>query len=144
VSEQRFEWLQGGVAAFVTVGAFAIACFSPFDPLPDNARYYAIKEILDRRLPPRAPLPMIKLKPGRDGNEVELSKAERSTAIFFFDRQLQLISLEEARQAAAKNRLTLFLRTNEVDKIKASLPLEVLFNGPYHAVVEVARQAPAG
>lgn len=143
MGERCFEWLQGTIAAFAVVGAFTIACFGPFDPLPDNARYYAIKEILDERLPPRAPLPMIKLKPGRDGNEVELSKAERSTSLFFFDRPLRLITLDEARQAAAKDRLTLLLRSNEVEKVKASLPLEILFSGPYHVVVDMPRRAPA-
>ena len=143
VGEKRFFWLQGGIAAFAIAGALIIACLSPFDALPDNSRYYAIKEILDGRLLPHAPLSMIKLKPGHDGNEAELSKAERSTSLFFFDRPLQLISLDEAREAATKERLTVLLRTNELDKVKASLPLEVLFSGPYHVVVEVARQAPA-
>jgi len=143
LGEKRFVWLQAAVGSLAAVSALIIACYGALEPLPDNERYYAMKEILDGRMQPRAPLAMIKLKPGPDGIGVELSRGERGTAIFFFNRKLRLMTIDEARAAAAQERLTLFLRISELDHIRSSLPLEVLFTGPSHVLAEVPRRPSA-
>jgi 4-amino-4-deoxy-L-arabinose transferase-like glycosyltransferase len=139
IGEKYMEWVQGSVAAMAIIGAFIIAGFPATPTLSENEQYYAIEELLSHRLEPAVPVPMLKLKRSR-GGDVELSRTEKSAAIFFFNRPVKLVTLDEVREASAKERITVLLRNDEIDEVKASLPLELLFTGPNQAVAEVPRQ----
>ena len=138
--EKCFEWLQGCVAAFAVAAAFIIACFPSMVALSENQQYYAIKELLNQRLAPNIAVPMVKLKRNQARSEPELSVTEKSTAIFFFERPLKLISPDEVRDRSTTERVTLLLKRDDVAVIQKLLPLEILFRGPNHVVAEVPRQ----
>jgi hypothetical protein len=107
--------------------------------LKTNEQYYAIKQLLDGRLAPKSPVPMLKLKLDRGGT-VQLSNTEKSAAIFFFARPVKLVSIDEIREASVKDRVTFLVRKDEIREISSVLPLERLFRGPDHLVAEVPRQ----
>jgi len=139
VGEKYLGWLQGSVAALAIAAAFIIACFSSMKVLKTNEQYYAIKQLLDGRLAPKSPVPMLKLKLDRGGT-VQLSNTEKSAAIFFFARPVKLVSIDEIREASVKDRVTFLVRKDEIREISSVLPLERLFRGPDHLVAEVPRQ----
>jgi len=127
-----FEWLRGGVALFALGGAFLIACFPTTRVLGTNEQFYAMAELLDNRLPPKSSLPMLRLKP-----EAKLSSTEKSTAIFFLNRPIKLVSVEEVKEASTQTRVTLLIRKSEFPKSRDILPLGVLFNAPDYILAEV-------
>ena len=139
IGEKYLGWLQGSVAALAIAAAFIIACFSSTKVLKTNDQYYAIKQLLDGRLAPKSPVPMLKMKLNRGGT-VQLSNTEKSAAIFFFARPVKLVSVDEVREASVKDRVTLLVRKDEIREISSVLPLERLFRGPDQLVVEVPRQ----
>jgi hypothetical protein len=107
--------------------------------LKTNEQYYAIKQLLDGRLAPKSPVPMLKLK-SKHGGKVQLSNTEKSAAIFFFARPVKLVSVDEIRDASARERVTFLMRKDEIREISSVLPLERLFRGPDQLVAEVPRQ----
>jgi 4-amino-4-deoxy-L-arabinose transferase-like glycosyltransferase len=140
VDEKYMQRVQGSVAAMAIIGAFVIAGFPTTPALSENEQYYAINELLSHRLGPDSPVPMLKLKRSPGSNAVELSRTEKSSAIFFFNRPLKLLTLSEVREASTRDRVTLLLRNDEIAEISGMLPVELLFSGPNHAVAEVPRQ----
>jgi 4-amino-4-deoxy-L-arabinose transferase-like glycosyltransferase len=139
IGERYLGWLQGSVAALAIAAAFIMACFSSTKVLKTNDQYYAIKQLLDGRLAPKSPVPMLKLKLKR-GGAVQLSNTEKSAAIFFFARPVKLVSVDEIRDASVKDRVTFLVKKDEIREISSLLPLERLFRGPDHLLAEVARQ----
>jgi hypothetical protein len=139
VGEKDLGWLQGSVAVLAIAAAFIIACFSSTKVLKTNEQYYAIKQLLDGRLAPKSPVPMLKLK-SKHGGKVQLSNTEKSAAIFFLARPVKLVSVDEIRDASARGRVTFLMRKDEIREISSVLPLERLFRGPDQLVAEVPRQ----
>ena len=139
MGEKYLGWLQGSVGALAIAAAFIIACFSSTKVLRSNEQYYAIKQLLDGRLAPKSPVPMLKLK-SKHGGKIQLSNTEKSVALFFFARPVKLISVDEIRDASARERVTFLMRKDELREISSVLPLERLFRGPDQLVVEVPRQ----
>ena len=139
IGEKYLGWLQGSVGALTIAAAFIIACFSSTKVLRTNEQYYAIKQLLDGRLAPKSPVPMLKLK-SKHGGTVQLSNTEKGAAIFFFARPVKLVSVDEVREASVKDRVTLLVRKDEIREISSVLPLERLFRGSDQLVVEVPRQ----
>lgn len=78
-----------------------------------------------------------KLKVNRR-NEIDLTRGEKGTAVFFFGRPLKLGSVEEVNISSSAKPTPLILRTNELSQIMTRLRVKVLFRGPYHVLVEAA------
>ena len=130
-----FERLRGSVTLLALAGAVLIACFPTMRVLGTNEQFYSMAELLNNRLPPKSPVPLLKLKP-----EAKLSITEKSTAIFFLNRPIKLVSLKEVQEASRQARVTLLIQKNELAKISNVLALEVLFNATDYALAEVPRQ----
>ena len=96
-------------------------------------------EILNRRLPPKTPVSLLKLKPKRDKGVI-LTRPEKGTSVFFFNRPIQLVSVNEVQERAKSERVTLLIRRGEARRIRELMPIEVLFAGALHAVAEVSGQ----
>jgi 4-amino-4-deoxy-L-arabinose transferase-like glycosyltransferase len=133
--EKIFDWLPGTVAVLAFIAVIFLACFPPPPVSSQSAEYAAMAEILNRRLPPKAPVSLLKLKPKRDKGVI-LTRPEKGTSVFFFDRPIKLVSVNEAQERAKTERVTLLIRRNEVRRIRELMPIEVLFAGSLHAVAE--------
>jgi 4-amino-4-deoxy-L-arabinose transferase-like glycosyltransferase len=137
--DKYLEQIRGIVGILAIMAAFLIAGLAATAPLGPNEQFYAIAEIINNRLPPKAPLAMLKLKVDRNQSQPKLSPAEKATAIFFFDRQLRLVSIDELRAASIRQRMTLLVRNDEITRALRELPMEILFNSAEYAVAEVPR-----
>jgi 4-amino-4-deoxy-L-arabinose transferase-like glycosyltransferase len=133
--EKIFDWLPGTVAVLAFIAVIFLACFPPPPVSSQSAEYAAMAEILNRRLPPKAPVSLLKLKPKGDKGVI-LTRPEKGTSVFFFDRPIKLVSVNEAQERAKTERVTLLIRRNEVRRIRELMPIEVLFAGSLHAVAE--------
>jgi len=137
--EKIFDWLPGTVAVLAFIAVIFLACFPPPPVSSQSAEYAAMAEILNRRLPPKTPVSLLKLKPKRDKGVI-LTRPEKGTSVFFFNRPIQLVSVSEAQERAKTERVTLLIRRNEVRHVRENMPIELLFAGSLHAVAEVGPQ----
>lgn len=138
--EKFLARLPGAVALLTLAGAVGLACFPSLGALNEPERYQAMAEIISRRLPPKVALPFVKLQPGRNDSDPELSRSEKAAALFYFDRPVQIVSLDEVLEASSRQRITLLVRTDEISKVSAAVPIEVLMAGGSHVLAEVARR----
>ena len=138
--DKHLEQIRGVVGGLAIMTAILIACLAPTAQLNSNQEFHAMSEILDNRLPAKTPVPMLKIKMSSRYNQVQLTPAEKSAAVFFFNRELRLVSLDEVSAASINDRITLLFRNSETAQIQRALPLEILFNGEEYSVGEVPRQ----
>jgi len=137
--EKIFDWLPGSVAVLAFTAVISLACFPPAPASSQSAEYLAMAQILDRRLPHTSPVSLLKLRPKRGKEQVELTRPEKGIGIFFFNRPVKLISVTEAQENSKTERVTLLIRKSEARRIREKMPIELLFAGNLHAVAEVVR-----
>jgi 4-amino-4-deoxy-L-arabinose transferase-like glycosyltransferase len=138
--EKIFDWLPGSVAILAFIAAISLACFPPPAASSQSAEYWAMAQILNQRLPHKAPVSLLKLTPKRGKEKIELTRPEKSVGIFFLNRPVNLASLTEVQEKAKTERVTLLIRRGEARRIREKMPMELLFVGSLHSVAEVAPQ----
>ena len=138
--EKVFDWLPGTVGIIAFIAVIFLACFPPAPASSQSAEYLAMAQILDRRLPQKAPVSLLKLRPKRGKEAVELTRPEKGIGIFYFNRPVKLVSVIEAQEKSKTERVTLVIRKSEARRIGEKMSIELLFAGSFHAVAEVVRQ----
>jgi 4-amino-4-deoxy-L-arabinose transferase-like glycosyltransferase len=138
-TQKLFDYFAGIVALTMVMAALAIACFAAAIPLRDVEQYQAMAEILDHRLAAKVPIPMVKIKLTDDQN-IELRRREKARAFFFLGRNLQRVSIDELQESSMKDRVTFLIRKDEYPRLKALLPVEILFRGDLYHLAETIRK----
>ena len=134
--EKLFNCFAGIVALATLLAAVGIACFASGVP-SELTQYQTMGQILNERLPARSPVSIIKMV--QDNAAPELALHEKARALFFFGRSARLVSVDEVKRAPIGDRPTLLVKANDCSRLKALLPLEVLFAGSTYCLLETVR-----
>ncbi len=136
--ERLPAWMPGTLALSTFIGAAALACF----PVSvqgghggEGERLAAVAETLDRRLPPRSPVPIITMATDAHKNP-KVSWGDKFRCLFFFDREARPATLAEAKEAAARGRVTLIILKADYPEALGELHLAFLIRTNDYVLAE--------
>jgi hypothetical protein len=96
-----------------------------------------MEEILNRRLVPHSPVPIIKLRPGWGNNPQQGSWADEGRCRFFFGRESRRTTIAEAQEAAARGRFTAIVPKADYPVVADQLKLAPLIETSFWVLAEV-------
>ena len=90
-------WLSGGVAVLSVAGALILAYFPVANGAGNSQKYLVMAEVINHRLSPEAPVPILTLRTTSD-NHAFLLTGETGKCRFFFGREAQGLTIADAKE----------------------------------------------
>jgi 4-amino-4-deoxy-L-arabinose transferase-like glycosyltransferase len=115
------SWIPGTVALLVITAAIFFSCL-PIVSGKDVQRLAAMEDLLNRRLAPEAPVPILDLRQ-QNYKHGSVRSGIRGRCRFFFGREPQSITIAEVDDQRRLGRLTLIVPTEEFEKLAGGLHL---------------------
>jgi len=129
-------WLPGTVAALTVATAIGMTCLPVSAQFGEGQRMLAMEEILNRRLVPHSPVPIIKAGIGGRKNP-RVSSADQGRCRFFFGRDSRPTTIAEAQEAAARGRFTAIVPKPDYPLVADQLKLAPLVETSFWVLAEV-------
>lgn len=102
-------WLSGGAAILSVAGALILAYF-PVAGAGSSQKYLAMAEVINHRFSPEAPVQILTLRTTSD-NHAFLLSSESGKCRFFFGREAQALTIEDAKEELRHGRQTIIVPT---------------------------------
>lgn len=134
LKERLPAWIPGTVAVLVITAAIFLACL-PVTGATNTQRLMAMNDLLNHRLAPEAPVPILTLRPHRH-NSGFVSPGEQGRCRFFFGREPRSITIAQVDDERRLGRLTLIVPTEAFGKLADRVRLVALIKTDFWVLAE--------
>ena len=122
--ERMPSWIPGTVALLTVAAALAFTCL-PLTSAENTQRLSAMNDLLNQRLAPGAPVPILTSRPHRQ-NSGFVPPGERGTCRFFFGREPRPITIAQVDDERRHGRLTVIVPREAFGKLAGQTHLAAL------------------
>jgi 4-amino-4-deoxy-L-arabinose transferase-like glycosyltransferase len=123
-------WIPGTVAVVTVAAAIGMTCLPVSDEFNDEQRMSAMEEILNQRLVPHSPVPVLTL------GATKQWPANEGRSRFFLGRDARPTTMAEALKASARGRFTVIVLKRDYASVAARLKLDPLVETSFWVLAE--------
>jgi 4-amino-4-deoxy-L-arabinose transferase-like glycosyltransferase len=136
LGDRYFDWLPRVVGSAALIAVVLLPCMPLLARETEREQYSAIGQMLDRRYPPGEPIPVL-VWTNRKVEEPYWYFGEKARAVFFLNRSIRLMTVDEIKTTSAAGPFTLLIRTRDYAAVAKSLPVYPLIEGLSFVLAEI-------
>jgi hypothetical protein len=138
LGDRYFDWLPRVTGSVALVAVVALPCFPLLARETEREQYAAIGQMLDRRYPPGEPIPVL-VWTDRNVEIPNWYYGDKARVVFFLNRSVRMMTVDEIKTIAAAGPFTLLIRTRDYAAAAKSLPVYPLIEGLSFVLAEMDR-----
>lgn len=136
LGDRYFDWLPRVVGSVALIAVVALPCLPLLARETEREQYSAIGQILDRRYPPAEPIPVL-VWTDRNVEIPNWYYGDKARVVFFLNRSVRMMTVDEIKTIAAAGPFTLLIRTRDYAAAAKTLSVYPLIEGLSFVLAEI-------